>query len=278
MSTVTEARPQDERRLWFEYGILFVACFAALELKRPFGILAHQVLGPPGTQGGASWISVGEILQLAAVLVAFVLHKRTELPAAPWLEKLLGLARAGERRRLWRPALLTILALMVLTVGISVAASGFGLSSKLGSQLHAPNLPRAILIKMAMLYPLAAVGAAVSEEIVYRFAAIVVLVWLALLVAPRASPRGLLRFWLPIAISGLYFGYIHVAENIEALRTGNLLLDILIAPQTWAGFAFGYLFCVYGLETAMVAHVGSDLLAPLALAGAHAAVHALGLG
>lgn len=279
MSTVTTTRAQEDRRRWIEYAILFLACFAALELKRPFGILAHQVLGPPGAKGGVAWISLGEILQLAAVLVAFTMHKRSELPAAPWLEKLLGIAKPGERRRLWKPALLTILGIVALTIVISLAAAGFGLSaSKLGAQLHRPNLPRPILIKMALLYPLAAIGAAISEEIVYRFAAITILVWLVLLVAPKASPRGILRFWLPILISGLYFGYIHVAENIEALRTGNLILDVIIAPQTWAGFAFGYLFCVYGLETAMVAHVGSDLLAPLALAAVHAAAHAMGIG
>src|SRR5437763_312265 len=69
--------------------------------------------------------------------------------------------------------------------------------------------------------------------------------------------------WVPVVIVGLYFGYQHVIENIEALRTGNMLLDVLVAPQTWAGVIFGYVFCVYGLEAAVLTHLASDLLAPV---------------
>jgi membrane protease YdiL (CAAX protease family) len=262
----TPARASADRR-WVEYAILVVATLAALELKRPFGLLANQVLNGQAPAAGASpyVLSLGEWLQLAAVLLACFVHPGTDLPAAPWLEKLLRMQPRSERTRLWRPALIAILATLAYTTVYSAVVSRLGLTSKLVSQLRAPTLPAPILVKMALLYPFAALGAAASEELVYRFALITLiagLIWLALPVL-KARRRFVLGF--AIVVSGLYFGYVHVAENLETVRTGNFALDVLTTPQTFAGIAFGCVFCAYGLEAAMVAHALSDLLAPILL-------------
>lgn len=250
---------------WLEYAILFVLTVAALELKRPFGLLAHQVFGPPGTGGGSPFaLSTGELVQLGFVLVAFAIHRYTGLPASPRLEGALYGWHRDEKLALWRPVLVSILAVLVYVAVYAAVVSHMGLTSKLGSQLHAPNLPKAVVIKMALLYPLAAIGAGVHEEMVFRFGLVSIAFWALLQIVPSARGSKL-WIWLPIVAVGIYFGYVHVAENIETVRTGNIVLDVLTTPQTFAGIVFGYAFCAYGLEAAMLTHMSCDLIAPFLL-------------
>jgi hypothetical protein len=252
---------------YLEYAILVVATFVALELKRPFGLLAHQVLGPPGTapSGSPFALSTLEYLQLGAVLVGCLVHGRTGLPAAPRLERALYGWRSGGKLLIWRPALIGVLVTLLYTALYALVVHQFGLTSKLGTQLHGPTLPRSLVVKLAALYPLAAIGAAISEEIVYRFALISIAVAIAFFLLPRARTRPWAVLWPILVLGGLFFGYVHVVENLETVQTGNLALDVLTTPQSWAGVVFGYVFCRYGLEAAMIAHALSDLAAPFLL-------------
>src|SRR5215469_2523633 len=223
-------------RRWVEYAILIVATLVALEVKRPFGLLANQVLNGHAPPAGAAayMLGVGELVQLAGVLIACFIHPSTQLPLAPWLERLLRVWPSGRPSPLWRPAAAVIVFVLAYTVVYAMVVAHLGLTSKLGVQLHAPTLPKPVLIRMAMLYPLAALGAAVSEELVYRFALISLLVWLVFLVAPALRRRRTLVLWLVMVAGGLYFGYVHVAENLETVQTGNLVLDVLTTPQSFA--------------------------------------------
>lgn len=256
-----------------EYAIFFLAAFLALELKRPFGLLAHQVFDPHTAEPGSPYaLGTLEYLQLLVVAIGCAVHRTTDLPAAPWLERVLYRWHAGEKIRIWRPALAAVVVTLFYTALYALLIWHFGLTSKLGSQLHAPNAPRAVLMRLAALYPLAAVGAAISEELVYRFALIGIPVAIVFWLLPRARERRWFALWPIIVLGGLFFGYVHVAENLETVHTGSLALDILTTPQSWAGVVFGYVYCAYGLEAAIVTHGASDLLAPFllrALSGVH---------
>jgi hypothetical protein len=256
-----------------EYAILVIATFLALELKRPFGLLAHQVLGPAGTAPSGAPYALGafEYVQLAAVLLACTVHQATGLPAAPWLERVLYGWHADEKLRIWLPALAGVLVTLLYTAVYTLIGAQFGLTSKLGAQLHGPTLPHAVIIRLAALYPLAAIGAAISEELVYRFALISLAVAVVYLFLPRARAAPWAVLWPIIVLGGFFFGYVHVVENIETASTGNIALDVLTTPQSWAGIVFGYVYCRYGLESAMIAHGLSDLLAPFLLRLLHAA-------
>jgi hypothetical protein len=260
--------PRLSKSPYLEYAIFVVATLGALELKRPFGLLAHQVLGPPGTapSGSPLALSLLEYLQLVAVLLGCLVFRRDAgLPAAPWLERLLYGWHAGERLLIWRPAIVGVVVTLFYTALYALAAHHFGLTSKLGTQLHGPTLARAVVLRLVALYPLAAIGAAISEEMVYRFALITIAVAIVFFLLPHARARPWTVFWPIIVLGGFFFGYVHVVENLETVQTGNLVVDVLTTPQSWAGVVFGYLFCRYGLEAAMIAHALCDLVAPLLL-------------
>ena len=260
--TNTSTRPYP----WLEYVILVVATFLAIEAKRQFGLFAHQVFGPPGAPGGSAFVlSLEEWLQICLVALACLVHWQTRLPAAPWLERKLYGWHEGEKIYVWRPARVAVLLVLAYVAVYAIVVAHLGFTSKLGAQLHSPNLPKPVLVKLAALYPVAAIGAAISEENVYRFAVLSLLVWLIRLAVPRLREQRALGLWLPIVIGGIYFGYVHVAENIETVRTGSMVIDVLTTPQTFAGIVFGYVYCRFGLEAAMVTHGASDLTAPVLL-------------
>jgi hypothetical protein len=252
---------------WAESIIIFIAGFLAYELKRQFGLFAHQVFHIR-QNGPEPWLGFGahEIFSLATVLFALVIYQHTNLPNAPWLERRLYGGRATEKKiRIWRPALLATVLTLAIALALSVVSAHLGHPDKLFSTLKGPSLPHDVQVKLWTMYPLAVVGAPIDEEIFYRFGLVSVIVWLLLQLKRDANPRGLLLLWLPIVIVGIYFGYAHVAENLETVQTGNIYLSILIAPQTWAGIIFGYVFCTYGLEAAIVTHFVTDACAPFVL-------------
>lgn len=255
---------------WAESVILFLAAFAAYELKRQFGLFAHQVF-KLGGNAREYFLGMGmnEIVILALLVLALLVYQRTSLPNAPWLERLLYRDKAEKKEiRIWRPALVATLITLGIAAVLAVGGSFFGHSDKLFSTLHSPTIPRATMIKLWSMYPLALFGAPIEEEITFRMGLVTLLVFALQLVLPKANPRGLGRMWIPIILVGIYFGYVHVAENLETIQTGNLALSLLIAPQTWAGIIFGYVFCTWGLESAIVTHFLTDLAAPVVLGAA----------
>src|SRR5581483_9518347 len=152
---------------WRESAILLAAAIFGYAIKLPFGLIANRLFNPSAPAGFTSWGYVFMALQLAAVIAGLAIYHRTTLPRAPWLERRLYGTHAGEKLLIWRPALVGMLIAMAVTVAVSIASAKLGLtSSKLGSQLHASNLPEGTIVKLIALYGLAAIGAPLSEEAV----------------------------------------------------------------------------------------------------------------
>jgi hypothetical protein len=260
-----------------EYGILLVVGVCGYSLKRPFGVLLHHIVGLPVSTGysirdlltsQAVWIT-------AAVLLASLVHRRTSLPVAPWVERRLYGMHRDRKIRIWAPGLLGALISLVLGCVAFFVAAHFGVSSPLGGKLDFSSLPNAVAIKLAMLYPAGAVGAAFSEEVLYRFGITSIIAGLLCLVVPKWKDHKVFGFWLPILASALVFGYVHVREGLVALPAGDTALQLMISPQTWAGVVFGYVFAAYGLEAAIVSHTLTDIVgfAPFVMAALKNAHH-----
>ena len=252
---------------WTESILLFAAAFLAYELKRQFGLFAHQVFKIGGS-GPEPFLGLGgnEIFALASIIGGLAVYQYTNLPNAPWIERLLYREHAEKKDiRIWRPALLATLLTLAVAAVLAVISASLGHHDKLFSSLHSPQIPRAMMIKLWSMYPLALFGAPVDEEMFFRLGLISILVFVLARALPRADKRGLIVLWLPIVLTGIYFGYVHVAENLETVQTGNIFLTLALAPQTWAGFIFGYVFCTYGLEASILTHFVTDLTAPVVL-------------
>ena len=251
-------------RTWIMGAIIFAIGAAGLAIKRPFGHYLYQVMGKPISSGPGTlleWI-MSDYFSLFLVLVACFFYERSGLPGAPRIERLLFRdARVGERPRVWRPAIVGAL-VCVLIFAVSVALGG---SNPLTSSINAGAIPREAQTKLAMLYPLAFIGAALSEEVIFRFGVMGTLLGLLSFIGGRNLVKNNVTFWVVNLLQGAWFGFVHVKEGIVASQSAGLGIETLIAPQTWAGVVFGYVFRRWGLEAAIVAHMATDILVPIYL-------------
>jgi len=109
----------------------------------------------------------------------------------------------------------------------------------------------------------------ITEELLLRWGIMTVLVWLSWqIVQGRKGPPQAINYLLAIFVSALLFGAGHLPA--AAIQIGELTSDVVlfvVGTNGAFGVLFGYLFWRYGLEAAMIAHVG-----------VHAVNHVLSLG
>jgi membrane protease YdiL (CAAX protease family) len=263
--------PSSWRRPWLEYAVLFAVALAGLELKKPFGLVLHHVMRTPEQAPSVyTWLS-GDTVSLALVALACLLHARSALPASPWLEKRF-FKGPQERLSIWQPGIQAgFICIGVFFVSQFVQAQ-LGIAMPLGTQLNSGAVSHGDIMRLCASFPLAVIGAPLSEEMVFRFAILSILLGLASFARPGPAARVAL-FWVANLAQAIWFGFGHVHEGLVAGQAGSIILATITAQQTWAALVFGYVFRRFGIETAMVAHFTIDLLSPLALIFALMAHH-----
>ena len=265
----TVAKPRRLTRMLILYGVVLAIGIAGLEIKRPFGLFLFHLMGK---QTGASphttieWLMTDPVT-ISVMVIACFFHPRSGLPLIPRLERLLFRdARTGPPPRVFKPGFLG----GFVSVGVFVVSQCYQLITHtqmpLASKLSSGAIPRSALIKLALLFPLAFVGAAMSEEVACRFGLMSILMGLMSFAAPRGrSPNNAVAFWIANIAQGLWFGYIHVAQGVVASQGGSLPYELATSPQTWGGIIFGVVYRKFGLEAAIIAHMTADILAPIVL-------------
>ena len=258
MAVATERKPA--QNLSLEYVLVVVAGVLGFAMKMPFGLLLHQIMGMPVSHASPlSAIASNQGLQITiAAVCAAVVHRTTGLPCAPWLERVLYRMHKDDRLRILLRGLLGGLACLLVGGGVRFVAARFGIVAPLGTKLGATSLSHAIAMKFALLYPPTALGAALSEEVLYRFGILTLLVWLAARLTASRPTQTIV--WAAIVLQAVLFAYAHVSEGIMHLPFGGIAVQLLIAPELWVGIVFGYLFVAYGLEVALLAHASADLV------------------
>ncbi|MGH8320236.1 MAG: CPBP family glutamic-type intramembrane protease [Steroidobacteraceae bacterium] len=248
-------------------------------LKAPFGVALARYVGKPGANSSHTWLQwlvSGQWsgLILLAGLGGLLLYGSSGLRASPLLERLMFRnARQGARPIGWRPGL--IAGVVSLLVGVIISAiRGFVTPANHRPRTLGVHASHAVAMHLIALWPSGVVGAALSEEVVFRFGAIATLMGLLSFVHLRGwRPSTNVIFWIANIAQGAWFGFVHVHEGLVVSSLGyGVLLAIAIAPQTWAGFVFGYVFRRWGIEAAIVAHMVVDTVGPLLLVlsgGAH---------
>lgn len=247
---------------WLEYVILLVAGIVGYEMKMPFGHLLYRIMGKPiPAFHSFSDLMHSQLFEIIVVVIfASLIHRRTGLPAAPWLERALYRTPRYGEKQLWLRGVLEGLAYFGLIAIAMVVFAQFGVSSPLGTKLNFSSLPQGTAGELLLRYPGAVVGAALSEEVLFRFGMISILAWLTWMVVPKKGGFKAFGFWLPIVLQALLFGWGHVHEGLLQLAAGGVLLQVIIAPQTWSGIVFGYLYSKYGLEASMALHAAIDVI------------------
>jgi hypothetical protein len=249
-------------RRWLEYLIIIAAGVAGYEMKKPFGLLLHQIMGIHDALplSIADWARNQAVQIVVVAVLASLVHARTSLPAAPALERALYGWHRGTRIRIWIPGILGGLACLILGGLMHVVAARFGIQAPLAAKLDMSSLPHAVALKFALLYPPTAIGAALSEEVLYRFGALTIFVWLMSRVVPNSGKYATPILVIGLILQALLFGYAHVQEGIMHIPFGGMAMQIAIAPESWVALIFGFVFVRYGLEAAVVAHATADLI------------------
>src|SRR5579863_2827356 len=109
--------------LWLEYAILIAIGVAGYEIKKPFGLLLHQIMGiKDAPTHSIIDLARNQAVQIVVVAaLASLVHRYTTLPAAPSLERLLYGMHADRKLRIWLHGLLGLVAILIVVGGIRAA-------------------------------------------------------------------------------------------------------------------------------------------------------------
>ena len=109
---------------------------------------------------------------------------------------------------------------------------------------------------------LAAISAGITEEILFRLFGLSLLAWLGGLLFHDSDgrPKSIV-FWTANILFALAFGAAHLpTEAAMGLPMSALVITSTLVLNGIGGMAFGWLFCRFGLESAILAHFFADFI------------------
>jgi membrane protease YdiL (CAAX protease family) len=144
---------------------------------------------------------------------------------------------------------------LVLGVGLAamVLASGLAIRSQL------PALPDNFVFPPVWQGILMMLGAAVREEILFRFFALNFFIWIGLKALRQQSPTPFL-IWVVNVLVALLFAGIHLILVAPLLHLNSVATGGAAAVATLASTLLGWLYWRHGLLTAMFTHAVGGVL------------------
>ena len=109
---------------------------------------------------------------------------------------------------------------------------------------------------------LAAISAGITEETIFRLFGLSLLAWLGGLVFHDSDGRPKpIVFWIANILFALGFAVAHLpAQANIGLPINPLVITATLVLNAIGGLVFGWLFCTFGLESAILAHIAADIL------------------
>ena len=104
---------------------------------------------------------------------------------------------------------------------------------------------------------MAAFSAGIGEELLIRFLLMTLLTLLFLKLFRMARPTAV---WSAIILVALVFGALHLPATAELVELSSLIIVRAMLLNGIAGIAFGLLYWKRGLESAIVAHILTDVI------------------
>lgn len=248
---------------WKVFGILmFAAVFASLAVV-PYLIEIARATGNQVVlwEFVASTVTEQVFLLAIAVCVGLLLGPRVCLGTPLLSDWLSGKPVWAKRGRS------LIVAALLGGVGIAVAISIADpwLEGLMPEWPEGARIAEKVAENMAAWKPLlASFSAGVSEELLFRFGLMTVLVWLGVKMTRREMP-GAFVLWTAIVLSALLFSLAHLANVVELgiSVTPGMVLYVTLTNGIGA-VVFGWLYWHHGLSSAILAHVVADVVLKVA--------------
>jgi membrane protease YdiL (CAAX protease family) len=160
-----------------------------------------------------------------------------------------------------------VLAIAWIAAVVLVLSSMFLHTVVFDPPLHAMLQKLGITIPQAAQTPpvygfLAAISAGITEETLFRLFGLSLLAWLGGLLFhdPDGRPKPIV-FWTANLLFALAFGVAHLpAQSNIGLPITPLVVTSTIVLNGIGGLVFGWLFCTFGLESAILAHILADIV------------------
>jgi membrane protease YdiL (CAAX protease family) len=258
------AKPVMPRSVFLkETACLMAVAIAGVALELPLGLGLKAIFH---FEAGRQLWQFGAFAALTCTVpLAVKLNPKLGLPGAPLISaKFAGLPAPWRFRGLIRIAFVYALAAAGIGGGvlaILVMAGAFHMP--VGSHGAFPIADGAKMAgRLAVLGTIAAIGAGLSEEILFRLCLFTILaVLLRPIMHDRAGRPSRAALWCATIVQGYLFGLTHLIAGAPALLKMKMaMLIVAVAlPQTWQGIVFGRLYLKRGLEAAMIAHTIMDV-------------------
>jgi membrane protease YdiL (CAAX protease family) len=162
----------------------------------------------------------------------------------------------------FRPMLPILLRLSALSIGLAalLLACAFALRSQL------PGLPDNFVFPPIWQGILMMLGAAVREEILFRFFALNLFVWIAMKALRKREPTATMVWAINVFVA-LVFAWLHLLPTGQLLDLNNIATGAAMAVATVAGVVLGWIYWRHGLLMAMFTHAIAGLLVYLGARG-----------
>jgi membrane protease YdiL (CAAX protease family) len=144
----------------------------------------------------------------------------------------------------------------MLTLGVSIGAAVLVIGYANRSLL--PQLPVGFVMPPFWQGLLMMIGAAIREEILFRFGILNLFVWLFWMLTRQSRPNGHI-VGAAIAVTSVGFGALHVVLVADALALTWLAKVVGTGLGTAVGALLGWTYWRYGLLAAIVCHIGAGI-------------------
>ncbi len=102
-------------------------------------------------------------------------------------------------------------------------------------------------------------GAAVREEILFRFFALNLFTWIAMKILRQPQPTAAI-VWPANFLAALFFAWLHLVPVSQLLDLNAIATAAAIALATLAGALLGWIYWQHGLLMAILTHAIGGLL------------------
>jgi membrane protease YdiL (CAAX protease family) len=144
----------------------------------------------------------------------------------------------------------------VLALGVSLGAMVFVIGY--ANRSHLPQLPPGVVIPSFWQGLLMMIGAAIREEILFRFGILNLIVWLFCMLSRHSTPSRLV-VGAAITVTSVGFGALHVMPLSDAFELTWLGKVVGIGFGAAAGILLGWAYFRHGLLAAIVCHLGAGI-------------------